>query len=188
VVEAFLLAFGVILVAELGDKSQLLTLAFATRYRAWEVLIGVAVATLLMQAGAVIAGAAFAMALPTELIQVAAGIAFLAFALWTLRSEDAEVERPPRSGGMAVVTVAAAIAIAEFGDKTMLVTLTIAATNDPLGTWLGASAGMLGANLVAVIAGTLLGSRLPRRPLRLVAAFLFVVFGAVLLAEGLGLV
>jgi Ca2+/H+ antiporter, TMEM165/GDT1 family len=190
-IEAFLLALGVVLVAELGDKSQLLTLAFATRYPAWLVLLGVGIASLLMMAGAVLVGAAFAMALPTEPIQVVAGVAFLLFAAWTLPGDDDDDHadaRPARSGGMALVTIVAAYVIAEFGDKTMLVTLTLAATNDPVGTWLGASAGMFGANVAAVIVGAVLGARLPRRPVRLLAAGAFVVFGVLLLAEGLGLI
>jgi Ca2+/H+ antiporter, TMEM165/GDT1 family len=189
-VEAFLLAFGVVLVAELGDKSQLLTLALASRYPAWLVLLGVGIATLLMQAGAVIVGAAFAMALPTGPIQIAAGIAFFVFAAWTLRGDDDEDETAPRmrAGGMALLTIVGAYVLAEFGDKTMLVTLTLAAANDPLGTWLGASAGMFGANVAAVVVGALLGARLPRRPVRLFAAAAFVAFGALLLGEGLGLI
>jgi Ca2+/H+ antiporter, TMEM165/GDT1 family len=187
--EAFLLAFGVILIAELGDKSQLLTLAFATRHPAWLVLLGVGLAALLMQGGAVLVGAAFAMALPTAPIQVAAGIAFFVFAAWTLRGDDDEhADRPSRRGGTALLAIVGAIIVAEFGDKTMLVTLTLAATNEPVGTWLGASAGMFGANVAAVIVGALLGARLPRRPVRRLAALAFVAFGALLVAEGLGLV
>ncbi len=188
--EAFLLALGVILIAELGDKSQLLSLAFATRYPAWLVLLGVAIATLLMQGAAVVLGTTFAMVLPTAPIQIVAGIAFFIFAAWTLRDEadTDEVDRPPLRSRMALLTIAGAIVLAEFGDKTMLVTLTLAATNDPWGTWLGASAGMFGANVVAVIAGAVLGARLPRRPVRLLAGVAFVLFGALLLGEGLGLI
>ncbi|HEU4673592.1 MAG TPA: TMEM165/GDT1 family protein, partial [Candidatus Limnocylindrales bacterium] len=73
---AFALSFGVIFLAELGDKSQLMALAFAARYRAATVLVAVAIATLLVHAGSVLLGSAFALALPTGPIQVAAGIAF----------------------------------------------------------------------------------------------------------------
>lgn len=187
--EALLLAFGVVLVAELGDKSQLLTLAFATRHPAWLVLAGVGIASLLMQALAVVVGAAFAMALPTEPIQVVAGIAFFIFAAWTLRGDDdgAADARPTRRGAAALLGIVGAYVIAEFGDKTMLVTLALAATNEPLGTWLGASGGMFAANVAAVVVGAVLGARLPRRPVRLLAAMAFVIFGALLLGEGLGL-
>ena len=188
--DAFLLSFGVILLAELGDKSQLLTLAFATRYPAWLVLAGVGIATLIMQAGAVLLGTIFALALPTGPIQVVAGLAFFAFAIWTLRGDDDDETdgQPARSGGMALLAIVAAILVAEVGDKTMLVTLTLAATNDALGTWLGASAGMFSANVVAVVVGATLGARLPRRPVRILAALAFVVFGLVLVGEGLGLI
>ena len=84
---AFLLSFGVIFLAELGDKSQLMALAFATRYRAWTVLVAVTLATLLVHAGSVLVGSVFALALAREAIQVAAGLAFLAFAVWTLRGD-----------------------------------------------------------------------------------------------------
>jgi putative Ca2+/H+ antiporter (TMEM165/GDT1 family) len=70
---AFLLSFGIIFLAEIGDKSQLMALAFATRYRAVTVLVAVTVATLVVHAGSVVVGAAFALALPTAAIQVAAG-------------------------------------------------------------------------------------------------------------------
>jgi Ca2+/H+ antiporter, TMEM165/GDT1 family len=188
--DAFLISFGVILLAELGDKSQLLTLAFATRYPAWLVLVGVSIAAFVMLGASVLLGTAFAMALPTAAIQVAAGLAFLGFAAWTLRGDGGHEEgavRPARSTAMAVVTVAGAFLLAELGDKTMLATLTLAATQEPLGTWLGASTGMISANVAAIVVGALLGRRLPQRPIRIVAAAAFAVFGVLLVAEGLGL-
>ena len=89
-VDAFAVAFGVVIVAELGDKSQLLTLSFAARYPAWLVLAGVTIAALLMLGLAVLAGSMFALVLPIAVVQVAAGIAFLAFGIWTLRGDDDE--------------------------------------------------------------------------------------------------
>jgi Ca2+/H+ antiporter, TMEM165/GDT1 family len=128
--------------------------------------------------------------LPTAAIQVLAGLMFLAFAAWTLRgethAETAEMATG-RSHGIALLTVTGAFVVAELGDKTMLATLTLAATNDALGTWLGASAGMISANVVAIVVGAVLGARLPQRPIRFVAAAAFAVFGLLLLAEGLGL-
>jgi len=84
-VDAFLLSFGVVFLAELGDKSQLMALAFASRYRAMTVLLAVTIATLLVHAGSVLLGSMFALALPTNVIQVAAGPAFFGFRAWTLR-------------------------------------------------------------------------------------------------------
>jgi len=87
-VDAFLLSFGIIFIAELGDKSQLMALAFAARYRASVVLVAVTVATLMVHAVSVLVGLTFALALPTAAIQVAAGVAFFGFALWTLRGDE----------------------------------------------------------------------------------------------------
>ncbi len=81
-VDAFLLSFGVVFLAELGDKSQLMALAFASRYRAMTVLLAVTIATLIVHAGSVLLGSMFALVLPTSAIQIAAGIAFFGFAAW----------------------------------------------------------------------------------------------------------
>lgn len=187
---AFALSFGVIFLAELGDKSQLMALAFAARYRAATVLVAVAIATLLVHAGSVLLGSAFALALPTGPIQVAAGIAFLGFAAWTIRGDalDAEDERrAARTGRSALLTVGAAFFLAELGDKTMLATVTLATTEAPLGTWLGSTAGMIAADAIAIAVGALLGGRLPERAIRLFAAGAFVVFGIAVIVEGMGL-
>lgn len=189
-IDAFTVAFVVVLLAELGDKSQLLTLAFATRHHWWLVLAGVAIAALLILGVSVAAGRLFALALPTGAIEVAGGIAFLLFAIWTARG-DAHGDAAVAAAGsrrMALLTIVGAFLVAELGDKTMLATLTLAAMQEPVGTWLGGSAGMVSANVVAIVVGAVLGARLPERPIRLVAAAAFVVFGVLLLAEGLGLI
>jgi len=189
--DAFLLSFAVILLAELGDKSQLIALAFATRYRAWLVLVAVTIATLLVHAGSVVLGVAFALALPTAVIQVAAGLAFFGFAAWTLRGDqlgERDRRRATRSGGWALLTIGTAFFLAELGDKTMLATVTLATTEEPWGTWLGSTAGMVAADAIAIGIGAFLGTRLPERAIKLLAAAMFVGFGALLVAEGLGLI
>jgi putative Ca2+/H+ antiporter (TMEM165/GDT1 family) len=188
-VDAFVLSFVVIFVAELGDKSQLMALAFASRYRAMTVLVAVTLATLLVHAGSVLVGSAFAVALPTAAIQVAAGLAFFVFAAWTIRGDeldDEDARRAQRTGRWAVVTIGTAFFLAELGDKTMLATITLATTEEPWGTWLGSTAGMVVADAMAIALGAFLGTRLPERAVRLFAAASFVVFGALLLLEGLG--
>jgi putative Ca2+/H+ antiporter (TMEM165/GDT1 family) len=189
VIDAFWLSFGVIFLAELGDKSQLMALAFAARYRALVVLAAVSLATLIVHAGSVVLGRAFALALPTSLINIVAGLAFLAFAAWTLRGDsvdDATADRPIASGIAALMTVGTAFFLAELGDKTMLATITRATTEEAIGTWLGSTAGMVAADALAIGAGALLGARLPERAIKLFAAGAFVVFGMLLIAEGLG--
>ncbi len=188
--DAFALSFGVIFLAELGDKSQLMALAFAARYRARTVLIAVSVATLIVHAGSVLVGRAFALVLPTALIEIAAGLAFFAFAGWTIRGDslgEGEEGRTRRGGRWAMLTIGTAFFLAELGDKTMLATITLATTQEPIGTWLGSTAGMVAADAVAIAIGALLGSRMPERAIRVFAAGAFVVFGILLVAEGLGL-
>jgi putative Ca2+/H+ antiporter (TMEM165/GDT1 family) len=187
--DAFFLSFAVIFVAELGDKSQLMALAFATRYRAIDVLVGISLATLLVHLGSVALGATIAAALPTQAIAIVGGLAFFVFAAWTLRGdtlgeeEAGRAERPTRS---VILAVGTAFFLAELGDKTMLATITLATREDAIGTWLGSTAGMIAADAIAIGVGRWLGTRLPERTIRYVAAALFVLFGVLLIAEGLG--
>jgi putative Ca2+/H+ antiporter (TMEM165/GDT1 family) len=188
-VDAFLLAFGVVFVAELGDKSQLMALAFASRYRAITVLVAISLATLLVHAVSVLIGRVFAFALPTNVIQVVAGLAFFVFAAWTLRGDTlsvADEDRARRGGRWALLTIGTAFFLAELGDKTMLATITLATTEEPIGTWLGSTAGMVAADAIAIGIGALLGARLPERAIKIFAAVAFLVFGVLLVAEGLG--
>ncbi|HXI45979.1 MAG TPA: TMEM165/GDT1 family protein [Candidatus Acidoferrales bacterium] len=180
-----------IFLAELGDKSQLMALAFAARYRAWTVLVAVSLATLLVHAGSVLVGKAFALTLPTPAIQVVAGLAFFFFAAWTLRGDSlgaTEEGRANKVGRWAILTIGTAFFLAELGDKTMLATITLATTEEPIGTWLGSTAGMVAADALAIAIGALLGARLPERAIKVFAALAFVVFGVILVAEGLHLV
>jgi len=189
-VNAFLLAFGVVFLAELGDKSQLMALAFATRYRAMTVLIAVSVATLLVHAGSVLIGRVFAVALPVNLIQIVAGLAFFVFAAWTIRGDklgEDDEDKARRGGRWPLVTIGTAFFLAELGDKTMLATITLATTQEPIGTWLGSTAGMVAADAIAIAIGAILGTRLPERAIKIFATLAFVVFGVLLLAEGLGI-
>jgi Ca2+/H+ antiporter, TMEM165/GDT1 family len=190
-VDAFLLSFAVIFIAELGDKSQLMALAFATRYRAIDVLIGITVATLLVHLGSVVLGATVAKALPTDLITVIAGIAFFVFAAWTLRGDsldEAEANKAQRTTGSIILAVGTAFFLAELGDKTMLATITLATREEPIGTWLGSTVGMVAADAIAIGIGRILGTRLPERWIRYGAAAAFAIFGAVLLLDGLGVI
>jgi putative Ca2+/H+ antiporter (TMEM165/GDT1 family) len=185
---ALLLSFGVIFVAELGDKSQLMALAFAARYKAWAVLIGISIATALVHAFSVLVGAVVGASIPTDTITIVAGIAFLGFAAWTLRGDtldDEEAAKADRSDRSAIVAASVAFFLAELGDKTMLATITLATTEGAFGTWLGSTLGMVAADALAILLGKQLGARLPERVIKIGAAILFVVFGVALLYEGL---
>jgi putative Ca2+/H+ antiporter (TMEM165/GDT1 family) len=188
------LAFGAIFVAEFGDKSQLLILAFATRYAARPVIVGVILAAAIISGISVAIGAVVGAALPATAVGVVSGIAFLAVAAWTLRGEDdeaadaADASGARRLAGIALVlTVAGTFVLSELGDKTMLATFALAATQGALPTWIGATAGEVGANLVAVAVGRQVGHRLSPRMIRIGSAALFAIAGvAVLLGALLG--
>ena len=183
-VEAFLLSFGVIFVAELGDKSQLMALTFATRFRALPVLIGIGLATLLVHLGSVAIGATLGSLLPTRLIELLGGLAFLGFAAWTLRGDsldEGEERKAEAATGSVILAVGVAFFIAELGDKTMLATIALATREDLLGVWLGSTAGMIAADALAIGVGRWLGTRLPERVVRIGAAVAFLVFGIALI-------
>ena len=185
---ALVLSFGVIFVAELGDKSQLMALAFAARFKALPVLIGITIATAVTHAISVGIGSVLGAQLPTDTIAVIAGVAFLLFAGWTLRGDsldDEESSAAERSTRNAVVAASVAFFLAELGDKTMLATITLATKEDPWGTFIGSTLGMVAADALAILVGQMLGSRLPERAIRIGATIAFVVFGVLLILEGL---
>lgn len=186
--QALLVSFGIVFAAEVGDKSQLMALAFAARYPALTVVMGISLATAVVHAFAVAGGALLGDQLPTGVVAVLAGVAFFAFAAWTIRGDsldEDDLARAGRSARSALVATAVAFFLAELGDKTMLATVTLATTGDPLGTWAGSTLGMVAADAVAIAAGRLLGSRLPDRVVRIGAALAFVAFGVILMADGL---
>ncbi len=186
--EAFLLSFGIIFVAELGDKSQLMAMTFAARYRATTILIAITIATAIIHLVSVMLGAAVGAALPTKAISVVAGVAFLLFAAWTLRGDkldDDEASRVDRSTRSVLITVGVAFFLAELGDKTMLATITLATNNGLVGTWIGSTLGMVAADALAIAVGQQLGARLPERVVKIGAAITFVLFGVLLIIEGL---
>jgi len=188
VLQAFLISFGVIFVAELGDKSQLMALAFATRYRPLPILIGITIATATVHAVSVFVGAVIGARLPTEAINIVAGLAFIGFAWWTWRGDeldDDEAAKVDRDNRSAIFAASGAFFLAELGDKTMLATITLATTHGWFGTWLGSTLGMVAADALAILLGAYLGTRLPERFIRIGATALFVLFGLLLLVEGL---
>ena len=186
--EAFWLSFVVIFVAELGDKSQLMAMTFATRYRFWTVIWAITVATAIVHLFSVALGSVVGLALPTAPINIIAGIAFIGFGAWTLRGDklsDEEKGRALRSSKSAVIAVAIAFVLAELGDKTMLATVTLATTEGWLGTWIGSTIGMVAADALAIGVGAMLGRKLPEKTIKIGASILFFIFGAWLIIEGI---
>lgn len=185
---AFLLSFGVIFVAELGDKSQLMAMTFATRYSFWTVVSAITAATAVVHLVSVAIGGVVGVALPTDIINVVAGLAFFGFGFWTLRGDelsDDEAEKANRSNRSAFFAVAGAFFLAELGDKTMLATITLATNQSWFGIWIGSTLGMVAADALAIGVGNILGRHLPERAIKVGASILFFLFGAWLLADGL---
>ncbi len=188
---AFLLSTVVIFVAELGDKSQLMAMTFATRYKVRDVLIGITVATAVVHLASVAIGAAVGTAFSEYqgAISVVAGLAFFAFALWTLRGDELtedEADKARRSTGAALLAVGVAFFLAELGDKTMLATITLATQEGWFGVWVGSTVGMVAADALAIGVGAMLGRKLPEKVIKVGAAVAFAVFGALLVAQGAG--
>ncbi len=186
--DAFLLSFAVIFVAELGDKSQLMAMTFATRYKFWTVVAAITVATAIVHLFSVALGNVIGLALPIGPINIAAGLAFVLFGLWTLRGDklsEEEESKASRSNRPAFFAVAIAFFLAELGDKTMLATVTLATTEGWFGTWVGSTLGMVAADVLAIGVGVFLGRSLPEKVIKVGAAVLFFAFGAVLIYSGI---
>lgn len=192
IVAAVAIGFGVVFVAELGDKTQLLALDFGARHSLRIVAIGLALGYAAANLVATIVGGILGAALPERPIQIGGGLLFLGFAALALRRSrtgtvdpDDEVASTSSSGSgtLAVVSsIAVAIAIAEMGDKTQIATATLASQASPVGVWIGATLGAASSGMVGAVAGNFLGDRVPARALHLTSAALFIAFGVAMLA------
>lgn len=181
---AFLIAFALVFVAELGDKSQLLVLAFASRYHPRVVVPAIFAATAAMHLLSVSLGAAVGRLLPFFWIQILSGIAFLLFGLWTLRGEDQDGEGNGEivSRYGPIVTIAATFLLSELGDKTMLTSIAVAGQQRSVfAVWGGATLGMFLADCLSLIVGYVLGRSLPARAIRYGSAIVFIASGAITL-------
>ena len=185
---AFLLSFGVIFVAELGDKSQLMALAFATRYKTVPVLIAITLATGVVHLFSVALGGVIGTVLPTKLISIVGAIAFVGFGIWTLRGDELteeDKESTKLSSKHIIMAVGTVFFLAELGDKTMLATVTLATTEGLVGTWAGSTVGMVVADGLAIAVGKALGDRLQAKTVRIASSIAFFVFAAIMFADAL---
>jgi Ca2+/H+ antiporter, TMEM165/GDT1 family len=177
---AFLFALGAVVLAEMGDKTQLLAMAFATKYSAVKVMIGVFIATVLNHALAVAVGNYITHFQSAQVwIQGLASISFIIFGLWTIRGDKLEGEENRKTRFGAVITVALAFFLAEMGDKTQLATIALAAKfpASPIGVLMGTTTGMLIADGIGIIIGVVMCKRIPERIIKLSSAGVFIFFG-----------
>jgi putative Ca2+/H+ antiporter (TMEM165/GDT1 family) len=182
---AFWIALFIVFVAEMGDKTQFMTLSFSTRYRARTVMAGVFVAALFISLISALLGEALGSALPLFWINLLAGLLFICFGLWTLRGAEEDGEKPiTRERFGPIMTVAITFFLAELGDRTMLATVMVASQQrNFIGVWLGSTMGLVLANALAIIVGKMLGKRLPEKALKYGTAFIFIASGLLALIE-----
>lgn len=185
--QTYLIATGVVALAEIGDKTQLLSLILAAKYRRpWPICLGILAATLVNHALAGAVGSLLARWLTPQILHWTVVASLLAMAVWTLfpdRAEEAEAER----GGNHSVVVATIIAffLAEMGDKTQVATVVLGAQYHPLWQVIaGTTTGMMLANVPVVWLGSRFADRLPLRATRVTAALLFAVLGVWTLLAG----
>lgn len=173
----YLAATAFVVLAEMGDKTQLLGMAFATRFKASTVLAGVFVATVLNHLFAVVVGDFITKFIPLSYIQIIAALAFVFFGLWTLRGDTLEGE-DKKDRFSPFWTVAIAFFWAEMGDKTQLATITLAARYHSI-WWvlLGTITGMMISNALGIFVGVVLGKKIPERTVKTVSASVFILFG-----------
>jgi putative Ca2+/H+ antiporter (TMEM165/GDT1 family) len=184
--EAFLISTGVVALAEMGDKTQLLALLLATRFRKpVPIVLGILVATAANHAFAGAVGAWITTLVGPDVLRWVLGLSFVAMGVWALRPDEppGDDARAPRFGVFATTVVA--FFLVEMGDKTQLATVALAARFDALAAVVaGTTLGMMIANVPAVLLGDAVTRRLPLKVIRAAAAALFVALGLYVLAFG----
>lgn len=179
---AYLFSAGAVVLAEMGDKTQLLAMAFATKYKASKVLIGVFIATVFNHALAVAIGNYVTRFDTLQIwIQGIASLSFIFFGLWTIRGDKLEGEENRVSKYGPIVTVTIAFFLAEMGDKTQLATIVLATKfpSTPLFILLGTTTGMLIADAIGIIIGIVLCKKIPEKKIKLISAGAFILFGLI---------
>ena len=185
--ESFLVSVSTVAIAEMGDRTQLLSLMLAAHYRKpWPILAGVLCATIANHSAAGFVGARLGRFLTPTRLDLAVGISMIAMALWTLKPDtlDEDSSRVSRRGAFLATVVA--FFIAEIGDKTQIATVALAAAYPSLlAVVAGTTTGMLLANAPVVFLGKAFSERLPLKSIHYVAAALFVILGVVFVVRAM---
>jgi putative Ca2+/H+ antiporter (TMEM165/GDT1 family) len=181
--EAFLVSITSISIAEIGDRTQLLSLVLAARYRRpWPIIAGILCATLANHLVAGIVGAWFGSLLKPHLLEIVVGVSMIAMAIWTLKPDRLDETAGASSAMGAFLATLTGFFIAEIGDKTQIATLALAAAYpNLLAVVAGTTAGMMVANIPVVFLGKAFASRLPLKAIHYGAAAVFVVLGIIFL-------
>lgn len=177
-IQEIIRAFMLIFIAEMGDKTQILAMAFATRYPVRKVLIGIGLGAFLNHGLAVVLGNYLSRVIPISTVQMIAGIAFIGFALWTLKPEQEEADKEAKVEFGPVATVAMAFFLGELGDKTQLTAITLAAdSTSPMTILAGTVLGMVATGALGIYIGKKLGDKIPELGIKVLASCVFAFFG-----------
>lgn len=172
-----ILTLGLIFLAELGDKTQLLAFGFASKYPAAIVLGAVSAATAVLMGLAVIFGGAISLYIPALYIKLFAGVVFIAFGLWTLFEKEGK-DGVGTAKGNPFFIIFSAFFMAELGDKTQLAAFALSAEyGAPVQVWVGATLGMVAANFLAVLASSWVKKFIPEKTIKWIGALVFILFG-----------
>jgi Ca2+/H+ antiporter, TMEM165/GDT1 family len=187
--EALFTSTAVVALAEIGDKTQLLAILLATRFkRPLPIILGILVATLANHALAALLGAQAAAFLDSDIFRYVIGASFVAMAAWTLIPDKFEDDDAPKSHAGAFMTTLIAFFLVEMGDKTQVATIALGARfHDVFTVTAGTTLGMMIANVPAIFLGHELLKRVDLNKVRMVAAALFLVIGLWVLAQTAGL-
>lgn len=176
--QEFIRALFLIFMAEMGDKTQILAMAFATRFKVYEVLVGVFIGSLLNHGIAVALGAYLSNVIPMGAIQITAGFLFIGFAFWTLKTDDEEDEENKGKNFGPILTVAVAFFIGELGDKTQLAAITLSVdASFPIFILMGTVSGMVLTSGLGIFVGNKIGDKVPELVIKFVSASIFMIFG-----------
>ena len=176
--QAFITSTTLVAIAEIGDKTQLLSFVLAARLRKpWPIIAGILVATLANHALAGWAGSLLAGLVPQTVLIWIVGLSFIAFGLWALHPDSLE-DAPRYHKAGVFVTALVAFFLAEMGDKTQFATVVLAARYETLAqVVIGTTLGMMIANIPAVWVGDRLAQKIPMNAVRILASTLFIVVG-----------
>ncbi|MHB8880553.1 MAG: TMEM165/GDT1 family protein [Thermodesulfovibrionales bacterium] len=182
---AFIASLIFVVLAEMGDKTQLLAMAFACKFRWQTVMWAVFAATAANHLLAAAAGSYLTTLVPLGTIKIAAAASFIIFGLWTIRGDTLEGE-DKKYHYSPFWTVTMAFFMAEMGDKTQLATVALAVKyNTIIPVWMGTTVGMVISNGFGIIVGNVMGRHIPERAIKWGAALLFIAFGIYGLFENL---
>lgn len=177
---SFIKAFLLVFVAEMGDKSQLLSLAFATKYKLSTVMVGIALGIGLNHGLAIIAASFIANYLELDYIKMLAALVFLVFGLLSLKFEycDEEEEEGKFQSLGPIFTIAGTFFIGELGDKTQIIAMTMGAVADnKLLIFLATFSSMMLVSIIGIFVGRILKKKIPEVTMNFIASMLFLFFG-----------